>query len=303
MTDPERNPGGRPDVPHHVPTRRPLSAALLLALLAVPGDAFAGSTGVHFPTGPALDRARQVAAAWPGSPAERIWRTGYFPHYGGERWLPAGFSRNDGAFAAFLGGRVDLPAEFPAATTGTVAFPDGTTLTLPLTNPHTIAEDLTRQPEACTREPCNTRLAVTAVRLGTRPQVTSRGRATVPVWEFVLDGLDEPYAVAAVTSQEPADLPGHYDDLPAGNTDVHDVWRDWDGGLHGTLHPRDCAEALPGAVYETAAVVVLVGRTTGRPGDCGSYGPGRDSRFRFAHPPGDRVLLNLAGRPLLFPGD
>lgn len=272
-------------------------------MLVLPGDASSAPTGVLAPAGEALERARQVAAAWPGSAAERIWRTGYQPWMSREEWLPGDFSRNDGAFAAFLGGRMDLPAELPAAGTGTASFPDGTALTLPLTDPRTANRWLGRRSDPCTREPCDTRLTVTAVRPATRPQRTSRGTATVPVWEFVFAGLGEPYAVAAAESQEPPGPSSLEDDaLPEGVTDVRYLRPDhgarW---LEATLYPRDCADALPGAVYETADVLVLVGRTTGRPADCGPYGGSREARFRFARPLGDRVVLNLAGRPVSFP--
>ncbi|WP_043472343.1 hypothetical protein [Kitasatospora sp. MBT66] len=78
---------------------------------------------------------------------------------------------------------MDLGADFPAPRgRGTVSFPDGRTLPLPLTDPRAHYEQYLAQPRAtCTSEPCNTRITVTAVRSATHPQVTSRGTATVPV--------------------------------------------------------------------------------------------------------------------------
>ncbi|WP_406114053.1 hypothetical protein [Kitasatospora purpeofusca] len=290
--------------------RRLPTAALLLALLLsgflVPGDISFAPTDVVFPTGAALERARQVAAAWTGSESERIWHTGYYPFPPQQSWLPTDFGSNRGAFAAFLGNRVDLGTDFPApGGRGTVSFPDGRTLSLPLTDPRSHYEQYLAQPrDTCTSEPCNTRITVTAVRLATRPQTTSRGTATVPVWEFDLAGVQEPYAIVAVDSQQPTDLRYTEDDenLPTGVSDISYAYRDFDNAwrLEGDLAPRNCAEALPGAVYETADVLVLVGRTTGRPGDCEAR-TARYTRFSFTRPLGDRVVLNLAGRPVLFP--
>ncbi|MFD8697226.1 hypothetical protein [Kitasatospora purpeofusca] len=290
--------------------RRLPTAALLLAVLLsgflVPGDTSFAPTDVVFPADAALERARQVAAAWPGSEPEQIWRTGYYPFPPQQSWLPTGIGNNRGAFAALLGNRVDLGTDFPApGGRGTVSFPDGRTLSLPLTDPRAHYEQyLARPRDTCTSEPCNTRITVTAVRLATRPQVTSRGTATVPVREFDLAGVQEPYAIVAVDSQQPTGLRYTEDDenLPAGISDVSYAYRDYDNAwqLKGELGPRNCAEALPGAVYETADVLVLVGRTTGRPGDCETRS-GRYPRFAFARPLGDRVVLNLAGRPVLFP--
>ncbi|MFF2350368.1 hypothetical protein ACFVVL_11350 [Kitasatospora sp. NPDC058115] len=283
----------------------------VLAVLTVPGDTSpvpavtpAAVRDTPVPAG-ALERARQVAQSWPGSESERIWRDGYYPQQDGQYWLPRDFHQDDRAFAAFLGDRIDLDAEFPPFSgPGTVSFPDGTSRTLPLTDPRAAYEQLVRYRDTpCTREPCDTVLTVIAVRPATRPQITSRGTATVPVWEFRFAGVDDPYAVAAVESQEP---PGPHKvedgDLPEGVTDLW--WANRTAGesdFWALLSPENCAAPLPGATYGTAGVLVLIGRTDGRPADCEPNGDAREARFRPAEPLGDRVVLNLAGRPVYFP--
>ncbi|MFJ8429992.1 hypothetical protein ACIQ9P_01690 [Kitasatospora sp. NPDC094019] len=292
------------------------AAALLLAALsvltAVPGDssravvpdrADAPDRAAAPPlAAEVLDRARRVAESWPGSEAERIWRTGYYPDLAGETWLPKDFTPDGGAFAAFLGGRIDLAADFPPFSgTGTVSFPDGTSMTLPLTDPRAAYEDRVRYRDGCTREPCDTRLTVTAVRPGTHRQRTSRGTVTVPVWEFVFAGVDHPYAVAAVESQAPSvDYGVEDEDLPAGVTDVVLASED-EQGLEGMIEPENCADARPGEAYGTSEALVLVGRTTGRPRTCPGPYSYQYARFPFSGPLGERVVLNLAGRPVLFP--
>ncbi|MFF2950781.1 hypothetical protein ACFVVU_05435 [Kitasatospora sp. NPDC057965] len=280
------------------------AAVVLLAVLLLPGDSSTAPADVLVPAGRALEMARQVAEAWPGSETERIWRTGYYPSLEAEYWLPRDFS-DDGAFAAFLGDRIDLAAGFPPSRgTGTVSFPDGTSTALPLTDPRAAYENLVRyRDDPCTREPCNTVLTVTEVRPATRPQRTSRGTATVPVWEFRFAGLDEPYAVVAVESQAPPGPHTREDDtLPAWVTDTDYAHREGERRLEASVHLRRCARLLPGEVYETADVLVLVGRVD-RPADCEPPGFLEDVRFRSARPVGDRVVLNLAGRPILFPED
>ncbi|WP_405004198.1 hypothetical protein OHV13_07300 [Kitasatospora purpeofusca] len=284
--------------------RLPTAALLLtvLSVLAVPGDSSPAPAGAPALTGEVLERARRVAAAWSDSESQRIWRTGYYPWLYGERWLPKDFTPEGGAFAALLGGRIDMAADFPPfSDTGTVSFPDGTSMTLPLTDPRSAYEDLVKYHDTCTMEPCDTRLTVTAVRPATHRQRTSRGAVTVPVWEFVFAGVDYPYAVTAVESQAPSlDYSVKDEDLPAGVTDVVLASED-EEALEGMIEPENCADARPGEVYGTADVLVLIGRTTGRPRTCPGTGTVQYPRFTFTRPLGDRVVLNLAGRPVLFP--
>ncbi|MFD4904437.1 hypothetical protein [Kitasatospora purpeofusca] len=286
--------------------RRLPTAALLLALLSVlttvPGDSSREPAGAPALTVEVLERARRVAEAWSDSESARIWRTGYYPQLYLQDWLSEDFYTSGGAFAAFLGGRIDLAADFPPFSgTGTVSFPDGTSVALPLTDPRSAYEWRTEYRDPCPREPCDTRLTVTAVRPATRSQRTSRGTVTVPVWEFVFAGLEKPYAVAAVESQAPSvDYNIKDEDLPAGVTDVVLASED-EQWLEGMIEPENCADARPGEVYGTADVLVLIGRTTGRPRSCTGPGSVQYPRFPFTRPLGDRAVLNLAGRPVLFP--
>ncbi|MFB7669961.1 hypothetical protein ACFC26_00950 [Kitasatospora purpeofusca] len=287
--------------------RRLPTAALLLAVLSVlaivPGDSSRVPASPPTLSDEVLERARRVAAAWPGSESERIWRTGYYPELDMQFWLPKDLGSGDGAFAAFLAGRIDLAADLPPFSgTGTVSFPDGTSMTLPLTDPRSVYGWRTEHSGTCTTEPCDTRLTITAVRPATRSQLTSRGTATVPVWEFVFAGVEEPYTAVAVESQAPRT--SYYvddKDLPVGVTDVHFA-SEVPGGLDGTLFPGDCADAVPGNVVETAHVLVLIGRTTGLgPVECNSGSTLRSAWFPLPRPLGDRVVLNLAGNPLRYP--
>ncbi|WP_327073072.1 hypothetical protein OG196_12390 [Kitasatospora purpeofusca] len=137
-----------------------------------------------------------MAEAWSASESARIRRTGCCPRLYRQDWLSEDFYTSGDAFAAFLGGRIDLAAGFPPFSgTGTVSFPDGTSMT----------------------------------------------------------------------------------------------------------EPENCADARPGEVYATADVLVLIGRTTGRPRTCTERHSYQYARFPFTRPLGDQVVLNLAGRPVVFP--
>ncbi len=67
------------------------------------------------------------------------------------------------------------------------------------------------------------------------------------------------------------------------------------------IQRENCADARPGEVYGTADVLVLIGRTTGRPRTCTGPGGVQYPRFPFTRPLGNRAVLDPAGRPVLFP--
>ncbi|MER7753955.1 hypothetical protein [Kitasatospora sp. NPDC097643] len=272
--------------PEASPTPTP-TAELPSAMTTVP-------PGTTEPSGPLLERARALTAAWSGSDTQRLWRTGYFPRSTKELFGPAaGYdSRNDREALAYY--RLDLPAEaVEVPATGEVVWPDGSRATLPLLDPATALRSPYSR-DLCPSDPCG-RLTVTAVRLATRPQLTSRGEATIPVWELTTAGHETPLAVAAVAASEPRFLRNAPDwhgiplasVLESGSTEQR---------LEGLFLLEGCEQLLPGEVYETAEVVVLIGHIApARRAGCET----EESRtvvgaFRLARPLGDRVVLNLA---------
>ncbi|WP_327069653.1 hypothetical protein [Kitasatospora sp. NBC_01302] len=309
---------------------RSLPAALLL-LAALAG---CGSTGashgpvgvpVHVtlppatgsPSGPQLARATAVARAWPGSPSARSWDHGYAPVAVPNVWLPADGFHSPADALAYQNDELDLRAALPySPETGTVRWADGSTLTLPLL----AAAQLIKEPPAastcsastescapppgrpsggnpgCPSHQCTGWLVVTAVTPGTREVDTSRGTATIPTWQFTVQGYGTPFSYPAVSAPPATPLPGG---TPvAGLTAVTD-WTSVSGdGLTLTAHQEGggCRQPLPGEVYETDTAVVLLGRYTPHTGSglCPANAFIAPVTFRLSHPLGTRDVLDAA---------
>ncbi|MFF4338715.1 hypothetical protein ACFY00_02105 [Kitasatospora sp. NPDC001540] len=257
-------------------------------------------------TGAAAERAAEVAAAWPGSELQQVWEHGYFPVDAPTEWLPDGAFRSSGDKAAYLDGRIDLRTTLPVPVSGLteVRFADGSVLALPQRSAREVLTSLTHRSDSCSVD-CGTRLAVTAVRPGTAAVTTSRGQATIPTWEFTLDGYAGTFRYPAVLPQQPPvpttpappDRPG--DGIPTALRAVSP-----DGLVLTAGVPLGCATADPGTVYETDLAVVLIGHATPRrlgPGEvCDASLQIAPVEFRLSRPLGTRTVLGLAdGRPQL----
>ncbi|MFD5818275.1 hypothetical protein [Streptomyces sp. NPDC127038] len=175
-------------------------------LLVVTGLAAASTLGCGDAATPGGDRAvvgteraREVAAAWTGSEAARVWRQGYYP-LGDAVQLPDKAFHDDNDKHAYITGNFRLEAPLPGTTKpeGEVRWSDGRSLTLPLTTARSAYDELARGGNS------GPSLRVTGARLGTMTLLTSRGTATVPAWLFTIKGYDTPLKRVAVT---PGKLP------------------------------------------------------------------------------------------------
>jgi hypothetical protein len=305
--------------------RTALPALALVALTAGCGSRQMPTAGPAQPSGAdaAQQRAAELARYWTGSDLERDWRSGYYPLGAPTEWdLPTAF-RSETDRQALLTGHLDLRVPLPDSPgTGQVRWPDGSSVAQPLVSAAQALQRLTgpdapcpanqhcpapgptgyRTGERCPTHDCAGWLAVSSVTAGTRQVDTSRGRATIPVWEFTVDGYPTPFALAAVagpmlSSPPPAEplLPGlgFVDSWSALSAD----------GL--TLTARRAAggcEDLAGAeVYETDQVVVLIAQASARPGGapCTADAHAAPVTFRLSRPLGSRVVLDDAtGAPL-----
>src|SRR6478609_11083300 len=214
-------------------------------------------------TGAAAEQAAKVAAAWPGSSTQQAWEHGYYPIEDTTEWLPSDAFHSGADKHAYLTHRFDLRVPLPVSVSGLseVRFADGSTLALPQRSAKDVFDSLPAAAVDCA-EACPP-LAVTAVRPGTRQVATSRGEATVPVWEFTVEGYAEPFRYPAVLPQagqslprpEPtADGPWTADGTSASLSAVSP-----DGLLLTGYVSYGCATVGPGTVYETDRVVVLIG--------------------------------------------
>ncbi|MEU3465375.1 hypothetical protein ABZ721_36235 [Streptomyces sp. NPDC006733] len=251
-----------------------------------------------------------MAKTWKGSAAERAWRNGYRPLDQGV-WLPPDAFHSGGDKVAFMSGHLDLatrlPAPAPDGQRTAVRWPDGSKVALPLLSARQVFDGLVRGEAGCEGPDCDRRLRVTGAKAATHTLMTSRGRATVPVWEFTIEGYAQPFVYAAVASGKPPE--GSQADRPAPEIKGLAAGVSWNGissdGLvlktrvaHGT-----CVDVLPGRVYETGNAVVLVGRVgpwkVPGGGACDAALRMTPAQFRLSHPLGDRTVLDATtGDPL-----
>lgn len=263
-----------------------------------------GDTGR--PEGAAARRAAEVAKAWTGSAAERAWRNGYRPLDRTE-WLPPNAFRNGEDKVAFGSGHLDLATPLPAAAPqGKVTWSDGSAVTRPLLTARQVFDGLTssKGKSECEGKGCDRRLRVTGAKAATRTLATSRGQATIPVWEFTIEGYAEPFAYPAVAPDEPPT--GQHGGHPLPEIKGMSQAADW----HKTSADRrvltarvlhgSCDDVLPGQVYETNDVVVLIGRTgPWKAAMCNAALRATPAEFRLARPLGSRTLLDaLSGDPM-----
>ncbi|AUG76620.1 hypothetical protein CFP65_1741 [Kitasatospora sp. MMS16-BH015] len=282
------------------PLGSPLAAALLTLALAA---CTAGrSVGYDLEVDPARDRAAAVVRAWDGSADQRTWQHGYYPLVTRWDWVAADF-HNDYQ-RAFLRGQLEPRAALPPygpAPTATVVWADGSTLALPALGSAESLRFLMDDDAPC-QDGCHP-IPVTAVRPGTRQMPTSRGQATIPVWEFTLAGYPQAFTYPAVAPQQspgPTPAPGATPSpvvpgaMGAGWTSVSA-----DGlTLHGSVD-LGCTESVSTEVYETdTAVVPIVHVRPVSPPDgtiCTGVGGGPSLRdFSLSRPLGARAVLDLS---------
>ncbi|WP_405013835.1 hypothetical protein [Kitasatospora sp. NBC_01539] len=282
-------------------------AVALLVLLAAGCGSTAGGGGAPSAAvqAAARERAAAVARAWPGSPQEQVWRTGYAPLDVPPEWLPADAFHDDADKQAYAAGRLVLTGGLPRTFSGRaqVRWADGAELSLPLRSADAVFRGLVAAGKPCGGD-CGRPLEVTGAQPGTREVATSRGRAEIPVWEFAVAGYAAPFVYPAVEGQlPPPDVPRAPQDLegvlgaagPAVSADGRTLTASVG---HGSCERPERAEA-----YETDAAVVLIAlaRPTAGPGTaCDAALRMSPVDFRLERPLGDRVVLDLwTGAPEL----
>jgi hypothetical protein len=321
--------------------RRSLLLPLLtpLLLLAACGQQHSGMPGGGGSgDGGFEQRAAAVARAWRLHPPDQVWAHGFvplqdltlppvdgFPDFATRRAFQAGLFR-------LVGTLPDTPAS------GSVRFPDGSLLRVPVVGARTAYRLLDRGGAACSGPttpppardsrpatpsaaspggvtssslgPC-TALTVTGARLSSAPLRTSRGVATVPVWLFTVEGLPLPVGRVAVSpdavgqASEPPALPP----LPAGTRLVaaQDLTGVGGESLRFRVGVSPCDQDVRGRVLEADGVVV-VGASVTR-GNDGSACPAvmmlQPERVTLGAPLGGRLVVDVVtGRPMaLNPAD
>ncbi|MGW1952852.1 hypothetical protein ACWCPI_08800 [Streptomyces sp. NPDC001920] len=280
-------------------TSRTVRLFVVLGLFAAGCGPAGGSAERSEPAPDTRPRARDVAAAWDGSPAAAAWREGYYPMADAVQ-LPEGAFHDEADKEAYLTQNFELRGDLPAAPRkdGEVTWEGGGSLTLPLMGAREAYE---RLGDGSGQGP---RLTVTGVRLGETRLATSRGPATVPAWLFTIEGYDTPLKRVAL---DPSKLPEPPVE-PAGDTPTDDLW-DLSGLVDVTedgravtvlAHHGACDDGPAVDVLETDGSVVLSGYVLGSSdGLCTSELLADEVTVVLDRPLGDRVLLDaFTGRPV-----
>jgi len=280
-------------------------------------------------------RAAQVAKAWETSGTAQEWRHGFIP-LANLTLTPNGDGTDATKFALVNGWyRLRAPLPHPVPT-GTVTFPDGSTMTVPLEPAQDAYQQIaTAPPAACGKpeplptaihpippinsappsasdggggtsgssggqEPC-TVLTITQITLGTDHLLTSRGEATVPVWQFTVPGLSEPVervAVdpSAITRSPVTDDPGvRLDGIAAGQSLA---------SVSGTALTfrvilGNCDKDVTPLVYEDSGAVVVGASFVNTASVCDDVALIKSFDVTLSAPVGARVVLDVvSGNPL-----
>jgi hypothetical protein len=257
--------------------------------------------------GPAFDaRAKLVAAAWDKAGLTKEWQTGLVLMQPDD--LVFAGAKNFATVAqkiAFIDGQFTLAGPLPTTPlTGKVRWPGGATATVRLLTATQAYRTIATE-RSCQGQPCQP-LVVTAAKPGTLTVGTSRGRATVPAWTFMVRSLASPITVAALAPgsyhTQPARLPG----LPAGGlsgfTGADLGLVSADGRQIDVLVGHSPCDTRSGAlVYETSTAVIIGGWTYNphSAGLCEAMLEIARVPVKLSRPLGDRVVLSVAdGRPL-----
>jgi hypothetical protein len=201
---------------------------------------------------------------------------------------------------ALMSGVVEADASLPPETppNGEVRWRDGTTAPVPLISaPQAVAAI-----RAETSQPCSEciPLRITASRLTTGTIETGRGSATVPVWEFTVDGtavrvtrvaIADPVTVV-LPPWDPNDAPvGIAIESASGTVGGHELTVNFVGGP--LPDGQTCGEDYSAESVESDLAVVVIVTPHGGPA-CGTLvGTLRTATVELAHPLGDRTVLEV----------
>jgi len=308
----------------------PLLAPLLL--LAACGQQRIGTPGGGGSSdGGFQQRATAVARAWRLHPPDQDWAHGFVPLQ--DLALPPVDGFPDAATKqAFQAGLFRLKGSLPdTPASGSVRFPDGSLLRVPVVGARTAYRLLDRGGAACNGPttpppardsqpappsagspggvtstglgPC-TALTVTGARLSTAPLRTSRGVATVPVWLFTVEGLSGPVGRVAVSPDAVGQIP-EPPALPSLPADARlEAAQDLVGvggeSLRFRVGVSPCDKDVRARVLEDDGVVVVgasFSRTYGSP--CPAIMMLDPVRVTLAAPLGGRLVVDVVtGRPM-----
>jgi hypothetical protein len=211
---------------------------------------------------------------------------------------------NGGYKQSMMAGRVEAVAALPAAPalTGNLVWADGTTLSLPLV---AAEETLAHLRRAGTGDCVDCApLKVTGARLTTMTISTTRGSATVPAWEYALDGTAVRLARPAVAASSVVQVtPPPWDpDGPTGGLAIESATttatsRQLAVTFTGVPDPRSrpCGADYSAEAVESdqAVAVIVIEHRHADNESCGDVGARRSATVELARPLGERAVLEV----------
>jgi hypothetical protein len=293
-------------------SRLVVATALLVATLAACGgqDTYpSASAGVTTTSGQQLERQRQEARddlkRWAAAVAaagghQGLAIVGDATSQIGNWEIPVGSNNKIALMSGKVVDAVGLPDETPAAAE--VHWNDGSVQTLPIISASQALKDL----QAAAVQPCDEcdTLKVTAAKLTTVEIETSRGPATVPAWEFSLQGTAvriTRVAISAGASVTVSPPPWDPNDSPvglsiesaSGTVDGKQLTVSFSGAADPGGEPCGADYTAEAVESSTAVVVIVIQHSHVTPAPCRLVAATRTATVRLAAPLGDRAVLEV----------
>ncbi len=291
------------------------SFVMVAALVAALGTATGCGASPAAPEHPAAGfdaQAKFVLAQWPKTSVARVWDSAFIP-LEDQIVVPPESEFTPVEVSALAARDFAYPAVLPPlpAANGQIAFPDGTTLSVPLRRADVMPYDtpaVNARGGPCTAsmtsfEPAGCSLTVTKITLGSTPLRTSRGEAQVPAWILTVRQIADPLALVAVAQSATVSF---QDRQMVGVGDPADVG--WVGNLTSikgaaldyTVLTSDCADQIRPLAYETSSAVVIGASDRITAGICDAMLKGTPASIHLKAPVGNRVVLDIyTGYPVM----
>jgi hypothetical protein len=219
----------------------------------------------------------------------------------GDWELPVGSNNKMALMAGQVVAAIDLSDETPAPAE--VHWQDGSVRTLPTMSAAQALRDLHATADEGSCPECES-LKVTGAKLMTAQLATSRGPATVPVWEFSLQGTSVRITRVAIAASATVNVVAPVwdpDDPPvglsiyaaSGTADGMELTVFFVGSPKTATQPCGVDYEAEAVESVTAVVAIVIEHSNPTPGACEAVGATRTATLRLAAPVGDRALLEV----------
>lgn len=203
---------------------------------------------------------------------------------------------------ALMSGQVRPTASLSTETPppGEVRWPDGTSMTVELLSADQALDEIVKS-AGSTCSDCRP-LEITAARLTTGSVQMSRGPATVPIWEFSVQGTNVKVTRVAVADRisvvpppwDPNNAPeGISIDSARGKADAGQLTVSFVGAPAGGDQPCGADYTAEAVESELAVVVIVVEHRNPTVGACTAIGAERTALVDLASPLHDRAVLEV----------